>query len=67
MSDFFYINYSKIEILLWGKNQNITCSILTWLGKTNTFLHFLESLRPLAIIRIEIKKLDGDYKYISLI
>ena len=64
----FYIYFTpKIEILLWGSNQNISCSILTWLGKTNTFLHFLESLRSWAIIKIKIKKLDGDNKCFSLI
>ena len=51
----------KIEILLWGNNQNISCSILTWLGKTNTFSHLLESLRSRTIIKIIIKKLDDDY------
>ena len=28
--------------------------------------HFLESLRSYAVIKIKIKKLDGDYKYFSL-
>ena len=47
--------------------QNISCGILTRLGETNKFSHFLESLRSRAIAKIKIKKLDGDYKYSSLI
>ena len=60
-----YVFTLKIEILFRGNYQNISCSILTRLGKTNNFSHFLESLRSWAIIKIRIKKLDGDYKYFS--
>ena len=35
----------KIEILLLENYQNISCSILTRPGKTNSFSHFLENLR----------------------
>ena len=46
-----------------GDYQNLSCSILTRIERTNTFSHFPESFRSLAIIKIKIKKLDGDYKY----
>ena len=48
-----------------GNNQSISCSILTRLRKTNNFWHFLESLGSWAIL--EIKKLDDDNNYFSLI
>ena len=48
MSDFLYVIFSEVEILLWGNNQNISCSILTWLGKTNTFFTFSRKLEAMS-------------------
>ena len=64
---FFNIEFTlKIEILFWGNYQNISCSILLRLGKTNIFSSFLKSFGSSAIIKIKIKKLDDDYNYFSL-
>ena len=65
---FFNIQFTlKSKSFFGGNYQNISCSILTRLGKTNKISHFLENLRSWAITKIKIKKLDGDYKYFILI
>ena len=57
----------KIVFLFRGNYQNISFIILSRPGKTNKFSHFLKSIMSRLIIKIKIKKLHGDYKYLSLI
>ena len=45
MSDFLYIIYSKNRNPFMGELPKYIMQYLDMLGKTNTFSHFLESLR----------------------
>ena len=41
----------KTNLILWRIYQNTSCSILSLLGVTNTFLNFLEGLRSKATLK----------------